>query len=170
MKKKIFIFISLIILICSAGFYIKSFTIKESAYCPFCDSKVIDYQKYYEDENILGLYSYRPLVEGHCLILPKRHIEKFEDLSKQEIEKIFFLIKKTHIAMQKIIDVNSYMILQKNGKEVGQSVPHLHFHYIPNKKNGSNFNFLFKFIIYPFKHKINPKQMHKMTSLISQNL
>jgi len=56
--------------------------------------------------------------------------------------------------MQKIIDINSYLILQKNGKAVGQTVSHLHFHYIPNKKNGSNFGFLFHFVVYPLKKKI----------------
>lgn len=170
MIKKITIFSVLIILWFLFGFYFKSFVVKESFFCPFCDRKIIEYQKYYEDDIVLGLYSHRPLLKGHCLILPKRHVERFGNLTKIELQKINELINKTHLAMEKIMDVKSYMILQKNGKEVGQSVPHLHFHYIPNKKNGSNFSFLLKFLFYPFKHQINEKQMMEMTKLISQNI
>ncbi len=172
MKKKIFIISFLIIIISVFGlFYFKFFVIDESSYCPFCDPKVINYQKYYEDENILGLYSYKPLFKGHCLIIPRRHIERFENLNQKEIDKIFELIKKTNFAMQKILGCESYIILQKNGKDVGQTVLHIHFHYIPNKKNGSRFNYFLKFfIVYPFKQKINENEMHEMTTLISQNL
>lgn len=169
MKKKILIFSLFIVLFCVVGFFFKSFHIKESTYCSFCDRKIIDYQKYFEDEDVIGLYSHRPLLKGHCLILPKRHIERFENLTEKELLKINQLINKTHSAVQKIIDVKSYMILQKNGKEVGQTVPHLHFHYIPNKKNGSNFSFLLRFLFYPFKLKINENQMHEMTGAISEN-
>jgi len=170
MKKKILIICISIILICILGFYLQSFHIKESSFCPFCEQKVINYQKYYENENIIGLYSYRPLFKGHCLILPKRHVERLESLNQKEIKEIFDLINKTHLAMQKIIAVKSYMILQKNGKDVGQTVKHLHFHYIPNKKNGSNFSFLFNFVMYPFMQKINKKEMNQMTKFISQNI
>ena len=132
--------------------------------------KIINYQKYYEDEKILGLYCYRSLFKGHCLILPKRHVERLEALDSSEVNEIFHLIKKTHFAMQKLFDVKSYLILQKNGKEVGQSVPHLHFDYIPNKRNGSNYSFLFKFFMHPFSKKLKEKEMEKITKFISQNI
>lgn len=172
MKKNKFILLLsfLIIVISCFVFYFKSFSIKELSCCPFCNPKVINYQKYYEDEDVLGLCTHKPLFKGHCLILPKRHVERFEDLNEKELNKIFSVIKKTHFAVQKVIDVNSYIILQKNGKDVGQTVPHLHFHYIPNKKSGSSFSFLFKFVIYPFMSKINKDEMHDMTSSISENL
>ncbi|MBN2479145.1 MAG: hypothetical protein JXA94_02860 [Parachlamydiales bacterium] len=34
---------------------------KSSNNCPFCDRKVINFQKFFEDSNVIGLCSYRPL-------------------------------------------------------------------------------------------------------------
>ncbi|NGX63788.1 MAG: AP-4-A phosphorylase [Candidatus Anoxychlamydiales bacterium] len=151
-------------------FYISSFKPKSSSFCPFCDEKAINYQKYFENENIIGLCSYKPLLKGHCLIIPKRHVERLEDITDLEMQDIFHLIKKTHFSVQKILNNKSYIVIQKNGKEVGQSVSHLHFHYIPRKENGSNFAFLLRFLIYPFKTKLHSNEMQDITSLISQNL
>jgi len=171
MKKKIFIsfffFCAIIVIFCF--FYIKSFQIKQNLFCPFCDEKIINYQKYFENENVLGLCSYKPLLKGHSLIIPKRHIERFEELNEIEIKEIFQLIKKTNLTVQKILNNSSYILIQKNGKEVGQSVSHVHFHYIP-RNEGSNFGFLIRFLLYPFKRKLKPSDMHQITNLISENI
>lgn len=171
MKKKIFIITSFFIVIFIASvFYFKSFQVNESSYCPFCDEKVINYQKYFEDENIIGLCSYKPLLKGHSLIIPKRHVERFEDLNEIEMKKTFELIKKTNLAVQKILNTNNYILIQKNGKEVGQSVSHVHFHYIPRNEGGSNFGFVSRFLFYPFKRKLNPSDMNQITNQISENI
>ncbi|NGX55956.1 MAG: putative HIT-like protein [Candidatus Anoxychlamydiales bacterium] len=157
MKKILFIFL-----------IFSSFVFAEN--CPFCDRKVIDYQKYYEDDISFGLYEYRPLVDGHCLIIPKRHVQRFEELDSNEITALYELIKKTNVAVQKAYNTSSYMLLQKNGKSVGQTVDHLHFHYIPGKENTSGFWFIMKFLFYPLKQKINPSQMQKATNKIVRAL
>jgi len=170
MKKKVFIG-SVVLIAIFSFFYIKSFKPKEkSSFCPFCDEKVINYQKYFENENAIGLCSYKPLLKGHSLIIPKRHVEKFDDLTDSEMQDIFNLIKKTNLAVQKILDTKSYIIIQKNGKEVGQSVFHVHFHYIPRNENGSNFEFLTRFLVYPFKRKIDSNEMQNIKDTISQNI
>jgi len=169
-KKKVFI-ISVSVFIAILGvFYFSSFIINENTSCPFCNEKIINFQKYYEDEKIVGLYNYRPLVKGHCLIVPKRHIQRLDELNKIEINQIFDLINKTHVAMENIYGIKNYMILQKNGKSVGQTVNHVHFHYIPNNKKGSNFSFLFRFLLYPFKSKIKENEMRQITHLISEKI
>lgn len=171
MKKKIFLIASFVIaifFICLL--YFKSFKVTESSYCPFCDEKVINYQKYFEDENVIGLCSYRPLLKGHSLIIPKRHVERFEELNEIEIQSSFELIKKTNLAAQKTLNTNSYILIQKNGKEVGQSVSHVHFHYIPRKEGGSNFGFICRFLLYPFKGKLNSSDMHQIASLLAENI
>jgi diadenosine tetraphosphate (Ap4A) HIT family hydrolase len=171
MKKNIFIFCFLVILISFFCLYFHLLRVKEHSFCPFCDEKIIRYQKYYEDGKVIGLYSHKPLFKGHCLIIPKRHVEKFEDLEASEVHRIFYLIKKTHFAVKKIYNVKSYLVLQKNGKGAGQSVPHLHFHYIPNRKySSSGFRFLVKFLINPFMKKIEKQEMEKMTKFLSKNM
>lgn len=106
----------------------------DSGYCPFCDSQVLNNQKFYEDEWVIGLYTHKPATPGHSLAIPKRHVERFDLLTDQEMLALTQLLRKIHYANCKICEASSYLILQKNGIEVGQSVPHLHFHYIPRKK------------------------------------
>jgi diadenosine tetraphosphate (Ap4A) HIT family hydrolase len=55
------------------------------------------------------------------------------------------------------------LILQKNGKEL-QSVPHVHFHYIPKKvsKNKlSGFGLLWDFFCEPFRSPMKQKELNE---------
>ncbi|MFH1832070.1 MAG: HIT family protein [bacterium] len=105
--------------------------------CAFCDPKVIQTHTFYEDDLVRGLCTHKPVVPGHCMVVVKRHIEKIEDATDQEFVAIGRLIKKINWAIQKINGPSAYQILQKNGIEAGQSVPHVHVHYIPNLVTGN---------------------------------
>lgn len=102
--------------------------------CAFCQPDVLNRQTFYEDDLVLALYTHKPILPGHCLIIPKRHVERFEELTDEELAQIGRVIKKANIAAEKVFQTISYLLLQKNGAEVGQTVPHVHFHYIPRKK------------------------------------
>ena len=127
--------------------------------CAFCNETVLESQKIYENEWVVALLSYKPIVEGHVLIIPKRHVERFEMLLEEEVLQINHLIKQVHSVSQKKYDSFSYMLLQKNGREVGQSVPHVHFHYIPQKVNDSPNTILWNFLIDPLKRPMNQEQI-----------
>lgn len=102
--------------------------------CPFCTPKVLEAQSFYEDELVRALYTHEPIFPGHCLIIPKRHIERFEMLTDEESLQICRVIKKVDRAVAQVYGTCSYLLLQKNGVEVGQTVPHVHVHYIPRQK------------------------------------
>jgi histidine triad (HIT) family protein len=147
-----------------ATFFITSLigNIYSDPYCPFCDSNVLNQQTFYEDDLVLALYTHKPIFPGHCLIIPKRHVERFEELTSEEITQIGEMIKKVNQAVEKVFDTSSYLLLQKNGSEVGQSVPHVHFHYIPRKANDSStLKFLIKMYIANIKGPISPDEMRE---------
>jgi diadenosine tetraphosphate (Ap4A) HIT family hydrolase len=60
-------------------------------------------------------------------------------LSDEEAARLCQVIKKVNVAVQKVFGTSAYLLLQKNGKEVFQTVPHVHFHFIPRKKEESSF-------------------------------
>lgn len=66
-------------------------------------------------------------------MIPKRHVERFEDLTEAESIEMTLFIQKLHKAVSKVQGSDDYLLLQKNGKSIGQSVPHVHIHYIPKK-------------------------------------
>ena len=68
------------------------------------DPKVIEAQKFYEDDSIIALYTHKPVMPGHCLIIPKRHAERFEQLTDQEDASITHVIKKVDQAAIAVAD------------------------------------------------------------------
>lgn len=131
--------------------------------CPFCNPKILESQKFYEDELVVVLYTHRPIFPGHSLIIPKNHIERFEMLSEAEIAQIGQVIKKVNRAAEKAFGTSTYMLLQKNGKEVGQSVPHLHFHYIPRQAgDDSTLKFIVNACLAYFGSPLKQTEMQKV--------
>ena len=89
-------------------------------------------------ENNLAYSSYDsfPVSKHHCLIIPKRHIKDYFELSKDELIACDELIK---IVKQEILSKDQSVIgfnLGTNiGKASGQSILHCHFHLIPRREN-----------------------------------
>ena len=72
----------------------------------------------------------RPVVKHHVLVCPLRVIPSFCDLSTEELIEMNFAVSK----ITKTFGVCSIAI--QDGKEAGQTVPHVHFHIIPRPQQG----------------------------------
>ncbi len=101
------------------------------AICPFCNPEVIERQKVAETEQFYVLYCLTPATDGNLLLVPKRHMTRFEELNSEEAADLFTLIQKTQDVFQKRYKLSDYLLVQKNGKNAGQSVDHIHVHAIP---------------------------------------
>ncbi len=102
--------------------------------CPFCDPAILDKQMVYEGKEVVVLYSLTPATKGNVLIIPRRHIERFDDLTASEMLEIQALISKMSQAFKEVYSSTDYFIMQKNGELAGQSQPHTHFHVFPCKE------------------------------------
>lgn len=139
--------------------------------CSFCTESVVQSQKCYEDENILILYTHKPIIKGHCLVIPKRHVESFHDMSSEELISVKEGITKLFQAAQKTYNATSYLLLQKNGKPAGQSVPHVHFHFFPRKEDDyTDIGVLARFYIAGFKGPISQDQMDQERNLLAYEI
>ena len=118
--------------------------------CPFCKEEILEAQAFYESELAVGLLTYKPAVPGHVLIIPKRHVERFEELSAAEMGAIQDLIRKVHEAEKALFGKDDYLLIQKNGLSAGQSVPHLHFHYLPRIETENHALFTLRFLLSPY--------------------
>ena len=146
----------------------------ESQACAFCDPGILTTQTFYEDEYVRGICPDKPIQPLHCLIVTKRHIERFEESTQEEMVAMWKLIKKVNDAVQKLNGESSYLLLQKNGSEVGQTVPHVHIHYIPKKVSSSRsvavFGLLWNFIFSPFKWKLPKTQIEENVAIIRETI
>ena len=88
-------------------------------------------------ENELAYVSYDsyPVTEYHCLIIPKRHIKNYFDLSNDELlacNELIQTVKKEII--EKDSSVKGFNLGTNIGKVSGQSILHCHLHLIPRRK------------------------------------
>lgn len=102
--------------------------------CPFCNPDVIAKQFVHETENTVTLYCLTPATKGNLLVIPKRHIERFEELTVEEMVAIQKEIKLFASVFADFYGISDYVIVEKNGTMAGQSVSHIHFHLIPCPK------------------------------------
>jgi histidine triad (HIT) family protein len=102
--------------------------------CPFCNHDIVAKQFVHATDHTVTLYCLTPATKGNLLIIPKRHIERFEQLTAQEMETVQKEINLFSTVFTNFYGISEFVILQKNGKNAGQSVAHLHFHMIPAPK------------------------------------
>ena len=100
--------------------------------CLFCNIK----ESGQTDENSLAYASYDtyPVSELHCLIIPKRHVKDYFELTNNEVIACNDLINKIkHEIINKDSSVKGFNIGTNVGLTAGQSVMHCHIHLIPRR-------------------------------------
>jgi histidine triad (HIT) family protein len=85
----------------------------------------------YEDEHTLAFLDIAPSTPGHTLVIPKEPCETIFDCSPQAAEAVIRTTQKVAAAVKTALGVPGIMLVQLNGADAGQSVPHLHFHILP---------------------------------------
>ena len=89
------------------------------------------------EENDLAYASYDtfPVADMHCLIIPKRHVKDYFDLTDEEIIACNMLIKNIKKEIEfKDPKVKGFNIGTNAGKISGQSILHCHIHLIPRRE------------------------------------
>ena len=101
--------------------------------CLFCNSKVSGIA--HQNDLAYASYDTYPVSNLHCLIIPKRHVADYFELSNDEIIACNELIK---IIKKDILDndqsVKAFNIGSNAGKLAGQSIMHCHIHLIPRRE------------------------------------
>ncbi len=99
----------------------------------------IDSHKIYEDDFVIAILDIGPLSEGHALVIPKEPAVTIDELSDNHAAALGRVLPRITRAIKKVTGASSINILQNNGKDAGQAVPHVHFHIIPRfKDRGEN--------------------------------
>lgn len=98
--------------------------------CVFCDLR--DKYIFFEEHGIVMTVSLFAYIDGHFMIVPRRHIRSTKELSQLEWDTVR---KFTYIAKKLIKDVHGVkgmQLVQKEGSSAQSTVDqHLHFHCIP---------------------------------------
>jgi histidine triad (HIT) family protein len=106
-----------------------------------------------ENRSTLTFLDDRPLFPGHCLLIPKRHIETLFDLPDSLIKPIFANVRLLAKAVQEAMEADGSLVIINN--RVSQSVPHLHVHIVPRRKGDGLKGFLWPRRLYAGAEEID---------------
>ena len=109
-----------------------------------------------ENDHFLAFLDIAPLAKGHTLVIPKREVDYFFDLTDQEIADMQVFAKHVAQAIQKVLPC------RKVGQAVlGLEVPHAHIHLVPMQNEG-DLNFA------NAKKSFTPEEMQQVANAIRE--
>ena len=105
--------------------------------CSFC--RIITGEKesliVLDDDASLAFLDFRPLLRGHCLLVPKAHYETIHALPEGLIGLLFSNVRRVARAIETALNADGSFVAINT--RISQSVPHLHIHIVPRwKKDG----------------------------------
>ena len=101
--------------------------------CLFCNSKISGIA--HENDLAYASYDTYPVSDRHCLIIPKRHVKDYFNLTNEELiacNDLIMIVKEEII--NKDNTVKAFNIGTNVGKISGQSIMHCHIHLIPRRE------------------------------------
>jgi histidine triad (HIT) family protein len=108
--------------------------------CAFCavargegDAEVV-----YEDDATLALLDHSPLAIGHCLLIPRAHVETLFDADAATLAALALAARRVGAAIRDAMAADGLFVAQNN--VISQSVPHLHVHLVPRWKGDKLFS------------------------------
>ena len=85
-----------------------------------------------ENEYVKVIKDIHPKAPIHYLIIPKKHFVDISDLTETDMQFGWQLLKAAR-DIAKAENITSFNLVSNNGTTSGQSVLHLHFHFIAGK-------------------------------------
>jgi histidine triad (HIT) family protein len=79
-----------------------------------------------DDDLSLAILDINPLSKGHCLVIPKRHVPWWHDLTDEEVESLFRVAKKASQKIMKAFSPDFVAIYAR-----GRRIPHTHIFLVP---------------------------------------
>ncbi len=97
--------------------------------CPFCPP--YGFVARLESDLCLALPDRFPISPGHTLIIPRRHVASFFNLSPEEKLDLLAVAESVKAELDLEFEPSGYNIGLNDGPAAGQTVPHAHLHLIP---------------------------------------
>ncbi len=110
---------------------------KTNSSCIFC-SPNNEMKLICESASSYALYDKYPVNTGHSLIIPKRHIENYFDLSQKEKTSCWIMVDEVKSILTKEFNVADFNVGINIGKYAGQTINHAHIHLIPRYENDTS--------------------------------
>lgn len=81
----------------------------------------------------LALVNLRPIVPGHVLVVPQRVVPRLDDLTDEELCDLWRSVRLIARRLEGHYGATAANIAVQDGRDAGQTVPHVHVHILPRK-------------------------------------
>jgi len=100
--------------------------------CVFCNILLNDDRPMIADNALcFAVIDHFPVNPGHALIIPKRHVTRLLDLSREEVCALHDLLNTVQRKLAMEHKPDGFNIGVNEGEAAGQTIFHLHVHVIP---------------------------------------
>ncbi len=137
--------------------------------CPFCSDPDVQKRLIVKNEFAKAFPTNIPIVPGHILIVPVRHLATLEEMSPEEQNAVFHLRDLLRPVLARTFGATGFHYAWNEGQAAGQSVPHFHLHMIPRKQDDGGITEYEprKFLYRPGSREKTPEmELEKIASLI----
>ncbi|KAJ7078506.1 diadenosine hydrolase [Mycena epipterygia] len=97
-------------------------------------------QAFFRSSLSYAIVNLKPIVPGHVLVLPTRHVSRLADLSVPELTSLMSAVQQVGSVIERAYGADGLTVACQDGKAAGQTVPHVHFHILPRKSAGDRFS------------------------------
>ncbi len=106
--------------------------------CIFCKiaSGEVTSDKIYENDSFFSMPDKNQQIEGHSLVISKRHFKTTLDMPSTVGTELLDCVKQTALKVLDSEKADGFNLVQNNFESAGQVVNHVHFHILPRKKGG----------------------------------
>jgi len=88
----------------------------------------------YRDDLVTALRDIHPIARTHILVIPNRHIDSVNALNPDDDLLVgHMVLVAKELAAKEGVAENGYRLMINTGAHGGQTVPHLHLHFIAGK-------------------------------------
>jgi len=102
--------------------------------CIFCKivNKEIPSNPVLESDDFLAFHDLNPKAPVHILVIPKIHVESFNEVSGEIMAKMTPFMQE--VAKEMGVEHSGYRLITNIGANGGQEVKHLHYHLLGGAK------------------------------------
>lgn len=98
-------------------------------FCKIANGKIPS-KKIFEDDLVMVIMDANPSVDGHTLIIPKKHYTDYQELNNEMTTHIFNVAQKIGPKIMEKLNAKSLTLLINYGQ--AQQVKHFHLHLLPD--------------------------------------
>jgi histidine triad (HIT) family protein len=103
--------------------------------CPFCEIVAgrLPAAVLYQDERTVAFLDITAVMDGHTLVIPKRHAADLWEISEDDAAAVMRTVHRLAGHLQSVLRADGLTLFQANRPAGWQDVFHLHVHLVPRR-------------------------------------